>query len=349
MQEQQINPSSFPLTISRIFNETPDVKTFVFDSCTTFSFSAGQYLTFIFSINGQELRRSYSISSSPVKGEPLAITFRRIPNGIISRLMFDSYVEGDVLYTSGPGGFFLLPEVKKISTCIFFFAAGTGIVPVFSLLKTLLNEDQVSTAVLIYSSKTLQQCIYFNPLKELEEHYGNRLTIHFLFSNDREVAKARLNAFLLEDFMRRYQMSKNADSFFYLCGPAAYMRMIEFELRTSGIEQDKIRKENFDTAKPLISHAPPDINPHQVEINFQGNIHHLMVRYPVSILAEAKKNKIDLPYSCEAGKCGNCVAKCVKGKVWMLYNEVLTDKDLAKGFVLTCNSFPIEGNVSLSF
>ena len=349
MQEKQIQSRSFPLTISRIITETPDVKTFVFDRHIPFAYAAGQYLTFIFKINGQELRRSYSIASSPVKQEPLAITFRRIPNGIVSRMLFDKYKEGDVLNCTGPGGFFVLPETNKNNTRFFFFAAGTGIVPVFALLKTLLSSNRDCTPVLIYSSKSLQQCIYYDQLKQLEKDFAPQLFIHFLFSNDPLPAKARLNTFLLEDLLHQYQITKNDQTLFYLCGPPAYMRMIEFELRTAGILHDQIKKENFDTAKPLISQTPPDIAPHQVEIYFRGETHHLIVRYPVSILAEARKNKIDLPYSCEAGKCGNCVASCLKGKVWMLYNEVLTDKDLEKGLVLTCNSFPIDGDITLSF
>ena len=346
MHSDQFQQHSIPLTISAVISETVDVKTFIFHTHLPLLYKAGQYLTFIFTIKGQELRRSYSIASSPSKGEPLAITFRRIPNGIISRLLFDKYREGDVLYTYGPGGFFVLPE-GKINSRVLFFAAGTGIVPVFALLKTLLSENEASTAILIYSSKSLQQCIYYEQLKQLEDEYASRLTIHPLFSNDRQPEKARLNPFLLENLLQQYQIVP--DDYFYVCGPPAYMRMIEFELRTAGIGQNKIRKENFDTAKPLGSHIPPDISPHQVEIHFRGKTHFLVVRYPVSILGEAKRNNIYLPYSCEAGKCGNCVAKCLKGSVWMLYNEVLNDNEIENGLVLTCNSFPVGGDVIITF
>jgi len=349
MEEPHKSSAGFPVKIAQIIKETSDVKTFLFEYTPTVNYSSGQYLTFIFTIPEKEIRRSYSICSSPLGKELLGITFRRIPNGIVSRLLFDQFQVGDILRTTGAGGFFVLPLQIQQYHHVFFFAAGTGIVPVFSILKSLLYEKGDVSAVLVYSSKSKQQCIYFQQLQNLQAIYGSRITIHFLFSNDTYLEKARLNNLFLEAMISQYNSIDLEKSLFFLCGPTAYMRMIEFELRTAGIEASMIRKEIFDTSKPLISSIPANIHSRQVEIHYKGNIHHIVVKYPVSILAQARKNNIDLPFSCEAGKCGNCAALCIKGKIWMLNNEVLTNQDVQKGFVLTCTGFPIEGDVIISF
>jgi ring-1,2-phenylacetyl-CoA epoxidase subunit PaaE len=339
---------TYELTIAAIIPETNDVKSFVFEPNEAISYSAGQYLTFIFYINNVELRRSYSIASSPLTGEPLQITFKRIPNGAVSRLLFDHYKAGDIMITTGAAGFFVLPPPEASISKLFFFAAGSGIVPVFSMIKTALQLQQCKKVILIYSSRSEKQAIFEKQLQQLQKDYAGFLTVEFLFSIAFDLRSARLNNLLLEQLIRRYQVIIEENSFYYLCGPLSYMRMIEFELRTAGVLAERIRKEHFDTSRPLRNNTPPDTSAHQVIVHINHQVYTLQVQYPVSILSEAKKQHIPIPYSCEAGKCGNCSALCLEGKVWTLYNEVLTEEDLRKGIVLTCNSFPVGGDVVLS-
>ncbi len=337
---------TYELTIAAIVQETDDVKSFVFEHNDTIVYAAGQYLTFIFLINGAELRRSYSIASSPVTGEPLQITFKRIPNGAVSRLLFDHYKVGDRMITTGAAGFFILPPQEIPTSRIFFFAAGSGIVPIFSMIKTALKK--CPHLILIYSSRSARQTIFLSALRQLLDANQGRLTIEFLYSISSDLRSARLNNLVLEQMIAKYEIAISDNAFFYLCGPLSYMRMIEFELRTAGILSERIRKEHFDTSKPMRNNAPEDTSRHLVTVHINHEVYTMHVQYPVSILSEAKKHHIPIPYSCEAGKCGNCSARCIKGRVHMLYNEVLTDEDLQKGIVLTCNSFPVGGDVVLS-
>ena len=339
---------TYELTIAAIIQETDDVKSFVFEKHEAIHYAAGQYLTFIFHINGVELRRSYSIASSPITGEPLQITFKRIPNGAVSRLLFDHYKAGDRMITTGAAGFFILPPHQQTVTRLFFFAAGSGIVPIFSMIKTALHEKHYQQVILIYSSRSAKKTIFHNELKQLLEENPGRLLIEFLFSISFDLRDARLNNLAMEKLIERYTIVPGENSFYFLCGPLSYMRMIEFELRTSGVSAERIRKEHFVTSKPLRNNTPPDTSRHLVTLHMNQRIYTMEVQYPVSILSEAKKHQIPIPYSCEAGKCGNCSARCLEGKVWTLYNEVLTEEDLRKGIVLTCNSFPVEGDVVLS-
>jgi ring-1,2-phenylacetyl-CoA epoxidase subunit PaaE len=135
---------------------------------------------------------------------------------------------------------------------------------------------------------------------------------------------------------------------FYTCGPEAYMRMCTYVLQQEGVKPEQIRKENFVIqGKHIIKPLPPDKDTRRVELNYGGEKFELFVEYPDTILRAARKKGISLPYSCEVGRCGNCVAKCLEGKVWHSYNEVLTEKDLQQGMILTCVAHPVGGDVKI--
>jgi ferredoxin-NADP reductase len=338
------------LRITGIKLETDDVKTFTLESINQpIIYSAGQYLTFVFERSGEETRRSYSLVSSPVLNEPLAITVKRIENGMVSRPLFDHAKEGDILLTTGAGGFFVLPDKIAHDQQLFFLAAGSGIVPVFSLIKTALHLYPDVHVVLIYSNRSIKTTIFHNELKALQQQYPHNFKIEFLFSLSADLTKARLNQLLLQALLQQYSQVPVANILFYTCGPFPYMRMIEIELLTMGFSASQIRKEQFNTIKPVVKALPPDTDAHDVEIRIDGHVYHLTVQYPQTILETAKKQGIILPYSCEVGKCGSCAALCVKGKVWMKYNEVLLNDETRKGLVLTCSGFPVEGDAVLQF
>jgi ring-1,2-phenylacetyl-CoA epoxidase subunit PaaE len=152
---------------------------------------------------------------------------------------------------------------------------------------------------------------------------------------------------LLIGFLKRYTIISYNQALAYICGPIDYMRMCTYALHLVGMPFENIKKENFSTNKPSVLPQPPDKNAHLIDIQIHKNHYTFQAQYPDTILQAAKKNNITLPYSCEAGKCGNCAAHIINGKVWMSYNEVLTDKDLAKGLTLTCVGYPVEGDVKL--
>lgn len=338
------------LRISHIIPETPGVKTFVLDTGgEPLRYEAGQYLTFVFKNNDREIRRSYSFSSSPVLNEPPAITVKRVENGEISRPLIDRAAVGDELLTTGAAGFFVLPPVLKKDQQLFFLAAGSGIVPVYSLIKTVLHTHPGVEVVLIYSNRSQADTIWYRELDALQEKFRHNFRLEFLFSLSPDLLRARLNQSLLRTLISRHAIASTSDILFYLCGPFAYMRMIEFELHTMGFPAAQIRKEQFSTLRPASKPQPPDTNPHDVTLHINNQVHHITVQYPHTILETAKQHGISLPYSCEAGKCGSCAATCVQGKVWMMYNEVLMDDELEKGLVLTCSGFPVGGDAVLEW
>ncbi|WP_324672439.1 ferredoxin--NADP reductase [Hymenobacter sp. GOD-10R] len=333
--------------VSAIRQETPEVKTLLLDA-PALSYQAGQYLTFVHPRN-EELRRSYSISSAPVLDESLAVTVKRVPNGLFSRYLADTVQVGDTLLTIGAGGFFTLPETLDDEyQQVFFFAAGSGITPIYALLKSVLHQHPSLHAVLIYSNRTPADAVFYPELQHLASQFADRLKVEFLFSNHPVLARARLYRDLLETFVKQYSLTTPERTLAFLCGPLNYMRMCVYGLREIGIPLANIRRENFnpETAHPTFA-TPPDTEPHNVTVQLTGTTHTFETQYPVSILQTAKKQGIALPYSCGNGVCGSCVARCTSGQVWMATNEVLTERDLAKGLVLTCTGYPVGGDVRL--
>ncbi|MHA6249980.1 2Fe-2S iron-sulfur cluster-binding protein [Pontibacter sp. CAU 1760] len=337
------------LTITAIREEIPGVKSFYFegDDAKAISYKPGQYLTFVHQCNHQEVRRSYSITSSPALQEPLSIGVKRVDNGFYSRKLVDEAKVGDTLYTIGATGLFTLPEKLAPYRQVFLLAAGRGITPIYSLLKTLLHAHPRIKVVLIYSNHYPDKTIYKAELEQLQQNFPEQLRVEFLYSVSVNLARARLYKDLLQQIVEQYVEAPFRQVLFYLCGPATYMRMCYYALRQKGVPNDNIRRESFSTAKVHVPLLPPDTDKHQVQIQLKDRIYQLEVQHPTTILQSARKAGVPLPYSCEAGRCGSCAARCTRGKVWMSYNEVLTEQDLAKGLTLTCVGYPVGGDVGL--
>jgi ferredoxin-NADP reductase len=338
------------LQITRIIPETKDAKTFVLQPMDNWDpiYKAGQFFTFIFTTATGEKRRSYSISSAPALNELLSITVKKEVNGEFSRQLLNYYKEGNFLYTTGITGFFCLPENLDEVEQLFFIAAGSGITPCFSLIKTLLVTTG-KQIVLIYSNRSEDNTIFYIELQSLQKKYSDRFQIHFLFSDQYNIFYGRLSNTLLQALLEKYLKVEKQKVLFYLCGPPLYMQMIIITLLTQGISISHIKKESFDTLPHFYQPVPPDTSAHTVTVHINTQTHQLMVKYPQTILAVAKASSIQLPYSCETGRCGSCAATCISGKIWMAYNEVLMDSEIQKGIVLTCQGFPVEGDAEIQF
>lgn len=337
--------------IKQIITETNNAKTFVLETVdgTDISYRSGQFLTFIFQTRTGEERRNYSISSSPEFDEPLSITIKRIPNGNFSRQTVDHAQVGDQLTTIGANGLFTLPSNMSQYQQFFLLAAGNGIAPVYSLLKTVLKRFPAIRVTLIYSNHSVEETIFYKGLRELQAAYPGQLEIEWLFSNAPDYTKARLGNWLLGELLKKYRKAPMARCLFYLCGPFKYMRVITITLLSAGAHLSQIRKEEFVLMEPQFDLIPPDTSTREITLTLDGKNYKFQTTYPDTILKAAKKQGIELPYSCEVGRCGACMAVCTHGRVWMKLNEVLTDDDARSGRVLTCTGYPVGGDVELDF
>ena len=334
--------------ITHIITETKDAKTFVLQPIDgeELSYKAGQFVTLVFDTRFGEKRRSYSISSSPDVDEPFSITIKKVENGEFSRLLVSHAKEGDTLISSGINGFFHLPDDIDNIQQFFFLAAGSGITPCYSIIKTLLATTK-KHVVLIYSNRKESDTIFYEQLQALQKKHPQQLQIYFLFSSYNDVYRSRLSNWLLQHLLKQYLLIEKQHALFYLCGPFQYMQMINITLLNEGVPPSHIRKENFDISPRIEKPVPPDKNAHTIIIHFKNKIHRLTVQYPNTILAAAKTARIAIPYSCEAGRCSSCVATCIKGKIWMAYNEVLMDEEIAKGRILCCQAYPVDGDAEI--
>lgn len=335
--------------ILSVRQETADSSTFVLEPVgEPFSWKAGQFLTFVIPTPSGLVRRSYSLSSSP--DDHPAITIKRIPNGLFSRPMLEHAAPGDRLTIAGePSGFFTLPPQLSSYDQVLLFAAGSGITPVFAIIKQLLRSKPNVPIVLAYSNPSPDHAIFREALEALSRRHSKQLTIAWFYSNNQDLLRARLSKTTLDLFLAERWKGRPERTLAFLCGPMDYMRMAAIVLQARGIPSENIRREVFTPHIPAQVEEPPDIKPHRVTLRRGETQHDLMVGYPDSILSAARKQGIELPYSCEAGRCGSCIAACTQGKVWMGYNEVLTDAEVAAGRVLVCQAFPVGGDVTIEY
>jgi ring-1,2-phenylacetyl-CoA epoxidase subunit PaaE len=336
------------ITIKDIKEEVPGFKTFTFESEPTIPYQPGQYLTLVDYIGQEELRRSYSITSSPVLNEPLTIGVKRVENGHFSRKLVDQAKVGDTWLTTGGGGFFTLPENIASIKQLFFFAAGSGITPIYSLIKTVLYQHQHIQVVLILSNASPEKAIFRDELEGLAQQYPQQLKIEFLYSNAADLSRARLHRDLFLQLLKEHVSADSDEVLYYICGPDAYMRMCTYILQENNVPKDQIKRENFVIQKTIpVKVEPPEKGTHHVTIQAGEKQIHFPATFPQTILSAAEAAGHSLPYSCRVGRCGNCAARCKEGNVWMSYNEVLSDRDVDNGYILTCTAYPIYQDVVL--
>jgi len=333
------------LRVEAIKWETADTATFWLAEMSgkNISYKAGQFITLVFTHHDKEIRRSYSLSSSPHEAH-LSITVKRIANGEISRFMLTKVKPGDILQAVDPAGRFTVAHYTAQKD-IMFFAAGSGIVPIFSQLKHILNGNGQSKLTLFYSSRDRFSILFAGELNELQTQYPDRLKIVYLLSNEGR----RLNNVSAEQLVKHYAQFDLSIAEFYLCGPFAYMRMVRLTLLFMGINNTAIRKENFVLETVPVTSGYINYQPRYIRIKFQNELHDLMVGENQTILQAALQNNLQLPYSCRAGICSACTATCTSGRIDMPVNDVLTDLDLSHGLVLTCTGHPVSDDVVIEF
>jgi len=317
-------------------------------------YKAGQFLTFVFQVNGKELRRSYSFCSSPDVDEPIAIAVKLVENGEISRFIHHQLQKDDIVEIAEPNGQFIYQPNAEIKRTLFLFAAGVGITPLYSILKTALVNEKWSKVVLIYSSRTAEDTLFADEIAIWEADYPMRLSVIHLYSNSKNLLRARLNGILINQLVKEYVVFEKDEAVFYTCGPVDYMDVCRITLLSSGVKPFQIKRETFVLPEDEVDEDDGtekviDKNTYSVILHFRGKVHHLQIPYPKRILEVALENKINLPYSCSGGVCSTCTATCVSGKVRMDYNEVLTDDEVLRGRVLVCTGHPTENGTTISW
>jgi ring-1,2-phenylacetyl-CoA epoxidase subunit PaaE len=278
--------------------------------------------------------------------EPYEVTVKRVDNGEISRLLHHSTAVGDVIEVIDPQGLFVYEPETDIQRTVFLFGAGVGVTPLFSILKTALTREVNSKVVLIYSNSSKESTLFYDELLQWQEKYPDRLKIEFIWSNKKNLLKARLNREYLIELVNA-NVETGVEPVFYTCGPLFYMDLCRFTLLGMGFPDETIKKETFhfpeeEEDEDEKEEEPVDMTPYDIVLKFNGQSYPMTIPYNKSVLDVGLEHKLKLPYSCKSGMCSTCISQVHQGAVRMDYNEILTDREVGNGRCLICTSHPIE-------
>ena len=342
-----------PLRVSKIERNTLQAVTITFDVPENlreiFIHEAGQHITIKKKFDGREIRRSYSICTSPGEGT-LSVGIKEIPDGIFSRYANRSLREGDILEVHPPEGHFTFTPDASRSRAVAAFAAGSGITPVISILKTLLEEEPQSKFVLVYGNRSTADTMFLREITELIAAYPERLTVYFTYSRAEEenALFGRIEHATVNYIIKNKQKDTVFDAF-YLCGPEEMITTVSETLKENGIEEDKINFELFVSSKEEEKLDENLEGKSRVKVIVDDEEFEFTMPRSEKVLDAALRNDIDAPYSCQGGVCSSCLARVTEGKVKMVKNQILTDAEIAEGLVLTCQSHPITPTLSIDY
>ena len=354
-------PKFHPLKVKEVRREMADCVSVAFevpaDLAEEYTFAHGQNLTLKTDIQGEEVRRSYSICTSPKDGD-LRVAIKKVQGGRFSTFANEQLHAGDTLDVMTPSGAFSTPLDPARRREYVAFAAGSGITPILSILKTVLQSEPQSSFTLFYGNKSVDNIIFLEQLEGLKNLYLDRLSVHYLLSREfpgADLFYGRINADRCGDFCRLLIDPTAVDSYF-LCGPEEMIFSVKEKLQSLGVNPKSIHYELFTSPVGSLGvktpYTPPpamtvrakisvirDGNAFAFELGSDGD----------TILEGALKAGADLPFACKGGVCATCKAKVLEGHVAMKANYALEPDEVEAGYVLTCQSHPGSDRVSVSY
>ncbi|MCB9322730.1 MAG: phenylacetate-CoA oxygenase/reductase subunit PaaK [Lewinellaceae bacterium] len=348
------------LNIRDVNKETEDCVSVAFDIpadlSTEFSYFPGQHLVLKTTINGEEIRRSYSICSSPSENE-LRVAIKQIESGLFSSFANTILKAGDQLEVMPPSGKFGFGKNVSTKGNYVAFAAGSGITPIISIIQSTLESNEESQFTLFYGNKTENSIIFSERLSALKNKFMNRLGIYHILSQENpgnDLFYGRINQDKCKAFCEKLIDPKTIDSFF-ICGPSDMTEDIRQGLLTAGVPSAKIHFELFTAPDQKIErNTPVSISREvfKVQLNIKIDNKSFSIESPTSdgtILEMASRAGHDLPFSCKGGVCCTCRAKLTEGEANMDVNYALEEDELESGYILTCQARPKSKKISVDF
>jgi ring-1,2-phenylacetyl-CoA epoxidase subunit PaaE len=346
-------PSFLKLIIKEVKRETAAAVSILFnvpeELKPNYTFIAGQYLNLRLKLDGQEIRRAYSICSSPESGE-LRIAVKAVKNGAFSQFANTKLKAGDALEVGKPEGKFTFEPQADRQKNYAAFVSGSGITPVMSIIKSVMKSEPKSSFVLVYGNKTPEETIFHQELHDLQLKHVSRLFVHNVYSQAKvenalfgRIEKSTVN-FVLNNKHKELAFDK-----FYLCGPEQMIETVTEVLKEKNVKESAIKFELFTTSshetvikESLEGHSKITIMVDDEETTFE-------MSQKQTILEAALKQGIDAPYSCQGGICSSCLARVTSGTAEMTKNSILTDGEIAAGLVLTCQAHPTSETVYVDY
>jgi 3-ketosteroid 9alpha-monooxygenase subunit B len=328
------------LEISDVIRETADCTSFELtvpvELRELYRYKAGQHLTFELPWEGSKVTRCYSLSSCPDLGEPLKIGVKRVEGGRISNWMNDNLTAGDSIRASAPEGRFVLDPETRSGAPLFLFAGGCGITPIISLLKSALATTKRSIT-LVYANQDRSSVIYSDEIDRLASQYSERLVVRHHYDSD--------SGYFTSDSVRRHLHGTDTAEF-YICGPGAFMELIEDTLAEAGVHEELVYIERFvspadpDRMEPNLLDVGPLEAPDKFSLWLNGRSRSVPYVRGKTLLECAQAVGLNPGHSCESGYCGSCMAHVSTGRVHMRTHEALSERDIVRGVALLCQSVP---------
>ena len=346
--------SFYKLPIKEVKKETSNAISVVFtipqELKSAYQFSAGQYVNLKLTLDGQEIRRAYSICSTPNSGE-LRITIKSVANGHFSKFANENLKVGDLLEVGIPEGKFTFEPKAERQKNYAGFAAGSGITPVMSILQSVLESEGNSTFVLVYGNKTPNEAIFYEQLNQLQLKYVGRFFVHYVFSQAKvdselfgRIDKSNVN-FILDTKHKEKIFEK-----FFLCGPEDMINLVSNVLKEHNVAEKNIKFELFSTSSTEKNTSASSGNGHtKISVLVDGDETTFEMSQKQTLLEAALKQGLDAPYSCQGGICSSCLARISKGTAEMKKNSILTDKEIADGLILTCQAHPTSSEIFVDY
>lgn len=324
---------------------------------TTFQFKPGQFLTLQFQLNGETVRRSYSICSAATDDDLLQVGVKRVEGGLVSNHINDELKVGDLVDVLPPDGRFSTELDPKNYKTYYLFAAGSGVTPILSILKSVLKTEERSFVNLLYGNRDQQRIMFKAELDELQEKYADRLVVVHtlsapkqkwsdLWTENEEYITGRVNAESIAWMLNTYPPYAQNTGYF-ICGPGKMIDNTKQVLRGMDVPENRIFSENFggNAAATIVE----GVESARLAATLNGSTVNTTVTKDQTILRALVAAGAEPPYSCEGGVCSTCKCKLTKGKVQMKINLALTEEEVAAGYVLSCQSIPLTKEVSVVY
>jgi ring-1,2-phenylacetyl-CoA epoxidase subunit PaaE len=356
-EETHSGPKYYDLTVKEIVQETRDTISIVFEqpSDNPVRYKSGQFLTLIVPVKGKEVRRAYSLCSSPFVDKDLAVTVKRVDDGLMSNWLPENLKPGSKIKVMEPMGQFtteFLPDRKRH---VVMFAGGSGITPMMSIIKSILTQEPDSIVSLIYCNRDIDSIIFKDTLDEMQTGDEGRLHVIHVLDNapmNWQGYSGLLNHEMLTKLFERVPDWGMDKTTYLMCGPEGMMKNVDSLLAMRNIPKEKIFKESFvqgtidrDQKKEEVVVAPGELKAREVTIRYDGQEYKVLVPPDKAILETALDQGIDLPYSCQSGLCTACRGKALSGLVKLDEEEGLSQSERAEGYVLTCVGHPLTDDV----
>lgn len=349
------------LKVAEVRRETPQCVSIVFDIPAelrdSYSYKAGQYITIKMNVGGEEIRRSYSLCSSPVLNEPFRVAVKKVDSGAMSPYLTDTLKVGDELDIMTPAGGFTTPIDATNTKTYVLFAGGSGITPVMSILKSVLSQEPNSKVVLVYANENEQAIIFRDELTQLKNNYGERFSIYHVLNNPTGAIQDDLKGIMTvektKELINKY-IPLSADKEYFICGPGPMMENIENSLTDLGVPKEKVHLEYFTTVLnkedvPKVADNSAEVISEVTVIMDGDEFEFTLSSKGDPILDAAIEAGVDAPFSCKGAVCATCKGKVLEGKVRMEQNYALGDGEVEEGYILTCQSHPLTDKVVVDY